>query len=118
MEREDARLKVFFDELYLSSNPQSKNKDSQERVKKQLLFICYFLCGIRNKFVNNAKKDLTLYIDSIGASNTLIDTIADLGITLASRTITRHKTSASEEHEKIIGIYRFIILHFPLYCPN
>ena len=28
MEREDARLRFFFDELYLSSNPLSKNKDS------------------------------------------------------------------------------------------
>ena len=51
MEREDARLRFFFDELYLSSNPLTKNKDSQERVKKQLLFICYFLCGVRNKFL-------------------------------------------------------------------
>ena len=27
MEREDARLRFFFDELYLSSNPLTKNKD-------------------------------------------------------------------------------------------
>ena len=81
MEREDARLRFFFDELYLSSNPLSKNKDSQGRVKKQLLFICYFLCGIRNKFVNNAKRDLAMYIDSTGTSNASIDTLADLGVT-------------------------------------
>lgn len=102
MEREDARLRFFFDELYLSSNPLSKNKDSQERVKKQLLFICYFLCGVRNKFVNNAKRDLAMYIDSTGTSNTSIDTLADLGITVTSRTITRHKTSASEKHAKFV----------------
>ena len=39
MEAKDARLKLFFDELYFSSNLSSKNKDSQARVKKQLLFI-------------------------------------------------------------------------------
>ena len=102
MEGEDARLKFFFDELYSSSNPLSKNKESQARVKKQLLFVCYFLCGIRNKFVNNAKRDLAMYLDSTGASNTSIDTLANLGVTTTSRTITRHKTSASEEHAKII----------------
>jgi len=29
MKAKDARLKLFFDELYLLSNPSSKNKDSQ-----------------------------------------------------------------------------------------
>ena len=46
MEEKNANLKSFFDELYLSSNPSSKNRDSQARAKKQLLFVCYFLCGI------------------------------------------------------------------------
>ena len=34
MEREDARLKVFFDVLYILSNPSSKNAMSQARAKK------------------------------------------------------------------------------------
>jgi hypothetical protein len=34
MEGKDTRLKYFFDELYLSSNPFSKNKESQTRVKR------------------------------------------------------------------------------------
>jgi len=88
MEEKDVRLKFFFDELYFSSNPLSKNKDSQAWVKKQLLFICYFLCEIRNKFVNNAKRDLAMYLDSTGTSNTSIDTLANLGVTTTSRTIT------------------------------
>ena len=102
MEEKDVRLKLFFDELYLSSNPSSKNKDTQARVKKELLFICYFLCGIRNKFVNDAKRDLAMYLDSTGASNTSIDTLADLGVTTTSRTITRCKDSVSEEHAQVV----------------
>ena len=102
MEGEDARLKVFFDELYISSNPSSKNEISRARAKKQLLFICYFLCGIRNKFVNDAKIDLTIYLDSTGVSNASIDTLADLGVTTTSRTITRHKTTISDDHAKTI----------------
>ncbi len=81
MEGKDARLKVFFDELYISSNLSSKNEILRARAKKQLLFICYFLCGIRNKFVNDAKIDLTIYLDSTGVSNASIDTLADLSVT-------------------------------------
>ena len=88
MEGEDVRLKSFFDELYLSTNPSSKNKDSQTQVKGQLLFICYFFCGIRNKFVNYARRDLTVYLDSTGTSNATIDTLADLGVTTTSHTVT------------------------------
>ncbi len=88
IEEKDVRLKFFFDELYFSSNLLSKNKDSQTRVKKQLLFICYFLCEIRNKFVNNAKRDLAMYLDSTGTFNTSIDTLANLGVTTTSHTIT------------------------------
>ena len=102
MEAEDARLKFFFDELFLSSKPSSKNKDTQARVKKQLLFICYFLCGIRNKFVNDAKRDLAMYLDSTGASNSSIDTLADLGVTTTSRTITRCKDTVAEEHAQFV----------------
>ncbi|CAG8684335.1 10919_t:CDS:1 [Acaulospora morrowiae] len=102
MEGEDIRLKSFFDELYFSSSPSTKNKNSQIRVKKQLLFICFFLCGIRNKFVNNAKRDLTMYLDSTGVSNTTLDTLSDLGITVTSRSITRYKTDASKEHYGLV----------------
>ncbi len=81
MEGEDARLKVFFNELYILSNSSSKNEISRARAKKQLLFICYFLCEIRNKFVNDAKIDLTIYLDSTSISNASIDTLADLSVT-------------------------------------
>ena len=43
-----------------------------------------------------------MYIDSTGASDASIDTLADLGMTITSRTVTRHKTSASEKHAKIV----------------
>ncbi|RIB19638.1 hypothetical protein C2G38_2181293 [Gigaspora rosea] len=102
MEEKDTRLKNFFDELYLLSNLQSKNKETKIRVKKQLLFICYFLCGIKNKFVNDAKRDLSLYLDSTGASDTTIDTLAKLGIAVTSHSIARCKVNASEEHAEVV----------------
>ena len=98
MESEDKRLKSFFDELYLSTNPSTKNKDTRRKVSKQLVFLCYYLCGIRNKFVNNAKRDLGMYLDSTGTPNSTIDTLATLGLTTTSRSISYHKDSVSEKH--------------------
>ncbi|RIB26015.1 hypothetical protein C2G38_2065994 [Gigaspora rosea] len=103
MESEDARLKSFFTELYLSSNPSSKNQDSRARAKKQLLFVCYFLCGIRNKFVNDVKTDIAMFLDSSGSSNACIDTFSDLGIATTSRTVQRLKSTISEEHEETVN---------------
>ncbi|CAG8530940.1 14684_t:CDS:2, partial [Gigaspora rosea] len=64
--------------LYLSSNPSSKNKDSQEQ------------------------RDLAMYIDSTVASDTCIDTLANLGLTTTSCIIAWHKATISDEHAKTI----------------
>ena len=98
MESEDKRLKSFFNELYLSTNPSKKNKNTMEKISKQLVFLCYFICGIRNKFVNNAKRDLGMYLDSTGTSNSTIDTMTTLGLTITSRSISNHKNTVSEKH--------------------
>src|SRR6185437_8158000 len=45
---------------------------------------------------------LMMYMDSTGASNTSIDTLANLGLTTTSRTITRIKNFASEEHAIVV----------------
>ena len=44
-----------------------------------------------------------MYLDSTGASNTSIDTLADLGVTTSSRTISRYKTTISEEHANSVN---------------
>ncbi|CAJ0837503.1 11932_t:CDS:2 [Entrophospora sp. SA101] len=98
MELEDKRLKYFFDELYLSINPLKKSKSTMENVSKQLVFLCYFICGIRNKFVNNAKRDLGMYLDSTGTPDSTIDTLATLGMTITSRSIAYHKDAISKKH--------------------
>ncbi|RIB29918.1 hypothetical protein C2G38_2027296 [Gigaspora rosea] len=103
MESEDARLKSFFTELYLSSNPSSKNQDSRAQAKKQLLFVCYFLCRIRNKFVNDVKTDIAMFLDSSSSSNACIDTFSDLGIATTSRTVQRLKSTISEKHEETVN---------------
>ncbi|RIB15363.1 hypothetical protein C2G38_2319654 [Gigaspora rosea] len=102
MESKDQRLKSFFDELYLSTNPRRKSVSTMEKVSKQLVFLCYFICGIRNMFVNNAKRDLGMYLDSTGTPNSTIDTLATMGLTLTSRSISYHKDSVSQKHSATV----------------
>ncbi|RIB28607.1 hypothetical protein C2G38_2157441 [Gigaspora rosea] len=102
MESKDERIAPFFDELLLSANLGTKNKNTMDKVSKQLLFLCYFICGIRNKFVNNAKRDLGMFLDFAGTPDSTIDTLAALGITITSRSIAYHKDAISKNHSETV----------------
>src|SRR6266542_3402043 len=69
-----------------------------EKISKQLVFLCYFICDIRNKFVNNAKRDLGMYLNSTRTPNSMIDIMATLGLTITSHSISNHKDTVSEKH--------------------
>ncbi|RIB14010.1 hypothetical protein C2G38_2196346 [Gigaspora rosea] len=81
MESENKNLSNFFKELVLSVNLSQKKEESHSKILSQLLFICYLLSGLRNKFIINVKSDLALYLDSTGTSNSTINALAELGIT-------------------------------------
>jgi len=84
IEVKNIRLKNFFDELYYLFNLFFKNKNLQAQVKKQPLFVCYFLYGIWNKFINDVKRDLTIYLDFTSTFNISIDIFTDLSIIILS----------------------------------
>src|SRR6266498_1599648 len=44
-----------------------------------------------------------MYLDSTGASNTSIDTLTNLGVTTSSHTVSRYKTTISEEHANSVN---------------
>ncbi|RIB13059.1 hypothetical protein C2G38_2198933 [Gigaspora rosea] len=102
IELKDDRIAPYFDELLLSANLGTKNKNTIDKVSKQLLFLCYFICGIRNKFVNNAKRDSGMFLDSAGTPDSTIDTLATLGITITSRSIAYHKDAISKNHSETV----------------
>ncbi len=70
--------------------------------KKELLFIYYFLCKIHNKFINNAKIDLIIYLNFTNISNFFINTLTSLGITIIFYIIIQYKIIISNDHTKII----------------
>ena len=103
MEFEDKRLKGFFDKLYLSTNSSSRKGETWIKTSKQLVFLCYFLCGIRNKYVSNMKRNLGMYLDFTSVPDAIIDTLAAMELTQVSRTITRQKDKVSDAHHQTVN---------------
>ncbi|CAG8557583.1 5251_t:CDS:2, partial [Racocetra fulgida] len=104
MESENKNLSIFFEELVLSVNLSQKKEESHPKILSQLLFVCYLLCSLRNKFIINVKSDLALYLDSTGTSNSTINALAELGITSTAQTVW-HANSLKADLE-----YRFMTL--------
>ncbi|RIB06370.1 hypothetical protein C2G38_2217286 [Gigaspora rosea] len=75
-------IKIMTDILY----KREKKEESHSKILSQLLFICYLLRGLRNKFIINVKSDLALYLDSTGTSNSTINALAELGFTSTAQT--------------------------------
>ncbi|CAG8589594.1 17730_t:CDS:2 [Gigaspora margarita] len=84
----------FFNELVLSMNLSQK---SNPEILLQLLFVCYILCALCNKFIINAKHDLALYLDSISTTDITINTWVELGIISIKPTVW-HKKNISKDH--------------------
>jgi len=58
IEKEELKLKGFFDEFFAGTNPQKKHSITNQQNKKKLVIMCYLLAGFNNKFINGVKKDV------------------------------------------------------------
>ena len=83
---------------------RQKIKDTIEKVSKQLVFLCYYLCSIRNKFINNAKRDLRMYLDSTRIPNSTINTLVMLGLSITFCIISYNKDTVSKKHSMTVKL--------------
>jgi hypothetical protein len=95
-------LKYFFDQLYLAARPLERNKQTMERMKKLMVFICYLLASLNNTKINSFKFDIAFYLDSVGTSNEGLNTMATLGATTTSRSVDRKKKKKSDCHKEYV----------------
>ena len=100
IETRDPELIGFFEMLYQSMNPVSKNPTTLYNLKKKVMILCYQMAGLRNKQVTSAKKKIGLYLSSSGTSASTIDTLSNLGFTTTYKTVTREKKKIVKSHEK------------------
>ena len=105
IEEKDSELKGFFDMLYESMEPMSKNSTTRDSLKRKVMILCYQMAGLWNKHVNSAKKQIALYMSNSGTSVSGISTLSNLGFTTTYKTLMREKAKMVEDHEKKLEEY-------------
>ncbi|KAF0530121.1 hypothetical protein F8M41_012363 [Gigaspora margarita] len=98
IESNEPKLKGFFNEMINALIPKKRLDKNIEKAKKQVVAYCYLLVGIRNKFANNFKLDLGLYLQSSGMTNSGINTLSNIGLSVHMKTIQRYKKDIAKNY--------------------
>jgi len=102
MEEIEPALKDFFEQLYIAARPSERSNQMIDRMKKIMLFICYLLFSLNNTKITAFKFDLAYYLDSAGTINEGLNTMANLDVTMTSRSIDRKKKQMSDAHKEYV----------------
>jgi len=116
IEEKEPKLIGFFDEL-VDIIPKNRSQLNKESTKKVIVGYCYLLAGIRNKFVNNFKLDLGLYLEANGTNAAALDTLSNAGISACYKTIKSYKKKIAGDHQKMIEEYFLNNLQY-MHCFN
>lgn len=105
IEEADPRLKGFFDQMVEALIPSNRSAYNKIEARKSIVSLCYMMAGMRNKFVNDFKLEVGLYLLSSGASSTAIDTMHSIGFSSCYKTLSHYKQRLAGEHPKKIREY-------------
>ena len=97
------------------------NRSAYNKVeaKKTIISLCYIIAGMQNKFVNDFKLEVGLYLSASGATRTAIDTMNSIGFSACYTTVNNLKRKLLNEHplnirkffsEHVSKIIKFILL--------
>ncbi|CAG8711682.1 11943_t:CDS:2, partial [Racocetra persica] len=100
IELSEPKLKEFFNEMINALISKKQLIKNIEKAKKQVVAYCYLLVGIRNKFANNFKLDLGLYLQSSGITNSGINTLSNIELSKYKSTVDDHINSKSHQENK------------------
>ncbi|RIB01868.1 hypothetical protein C2G38_2229423 [Gigaspora rosea] len=103
--RSNFQLNGFFDEIFNALSPKYRNYQTRENDKKSAVGFCYLLAGARNKFANDLKIEIELYLLASGCTSSAIDTLANLGISACYKTIDDYKKKIAKDHSIKISEY-------------
>ncbi|CAG8622383.1 6891_t:CDS:2 [Cetraspora pellucida] len=87
----DFQLNGFFDKIFNTISPKYRNFQTRENDKKSAVGFCYLFAGARNKFANELKIEIGLYLLGSGCSSSAINTLANLEILACYKTINNYK---------------------------
>ncbi|CAG8510174.1 4540_t:CDS:1, partial [Scutellospora calospora] len=103
--RSNFLLEGFFDEIFNAISPKNRDYQTRENDKKIAVRFCYLLARARNKFTNELKIEIGLYLLVSGCSSSAIDTLSNFGISACYKTIDDYKKKVAKEHLTKISSY-------------
>ncbi|CAG8765002.1 11726_t:CDS:2, partial [Cetraspora pellucida] len=103
--RSNFLLEGFFNEIFNAISPKNRNYQTRENDKKIAVGFCYLLARARNKFANELKIEIGLYLLASGCSSSAIDILSNLGISACYKTIDDYKKKVTKEHLTKISTY-------------
>jgi hypothetical protein len=98
IEKEQPPLKGFFKEMCDALIPKTRSAYNQNEGKTAVVALCYQMAGMRNKFVNDYKLYVGLYLAAKGTCWEAIDTMASAGISVCAKTVENYRKKIAKEH--------------------
>ncbi|RHZ85463.1 hypothetical protein Glove_65g108 [Diversispora epigaea] len=71
----EPRLQGFFSKLTKALIPNRRSEHNKIEAQKTIVTLCYIMAGLRNKFVNDLKMEIGLYLSASGATCRRPDTV-------------------------------------------
>ena len=105
IEEANPKLKGFFLSMINAIIPKGRSAYNKQEAKKLIVALCYMIAGLRNKFVNQFKIEVGLYLAASGATWEAIDIMSSLGYSVCAKTVADFQRKIQLKHIIIIESY-------------
>ncbi len=109
IEEVDSHLQSLFDKLVKALVPNNRSAYNKVEVKKTIMTLCYIMAGMWNKFVNNFKLKVELYLSASEATHVTIDTINSIRFSAYYITVNNFKCKLVDKYP--LNIRKFLSKH-------
>ena len=109
----EPRLEGFFAKLIKALISNGRSEYNKIEAQKTIVSLCYIMAGLRNKFANDFKMEIGLYLSASGATRTAIDTMNSIGLSACYVTVNNFKQKLANEHPlKIREFFKKQVINF------
>ena len=115
IEKEEPHLQGFFKEFVDALNPKTRTQKTHKNGEKAIVGFCYLLAGLGNKFANDLKLEIGLYLAACGTSRESIKTLSAMGLCVCAKMVDNFRQSIVANHPKEIDKYFTIHVRYLKY---
>ena len=98
IESADPQLEGFFKYMINLVIPKERSAHSINEAKKSVVGLCYMMAGLRNKFVNQHKLEVGLYLMASGATWDAVDTMSKLRYSVCANTVENFQKKVQSQY--------------------